>query len=136
MYLWFCELILILFNLQWVQTLLTLMQSSTFKFNHIHLNKQYIPLIYFYYAPFNYITDKTCFSKSSSRSELVIHRSWFSNQLCLFADNLKHFFVKISDQNFHSVRTFVFSKTTKFLFTRQFACILLQKVLNNFIAFA
>ena len=46
---------------------------------------------------------------------------------------LSNFFVKIRDQNFRFVRTFVFREITKFLFTHQvwqFAYILLQKVLN------
>ena len=47
---------------------------------------------------------------------------------------IKFFFSRITlSKNFPSVRIFVFRKTTNFLFTlqaRQFASILLQKVLN------
>ena len=46
---------------------------------------------------------------------------------------LSNFFVKFANQNSPSVRIFVFKETTKFVFTlqdRQFAYILLQKVLN------
>ena len=117
---------LTLFNLQWVKIFLTLMQSSILKINRIYIKK-------LYYAPFNYITDKACFSKCASRFALAIHKSWFPNRLYLFADPLKQFFVKTRNQNFPFVRKFVFRETIKFLFTLQawqFACILLQKVLN------
>ena len=65
--------------------------------------------------------------------ELAIHESRFADQVCLFMDHFKHFFVKFASQNFHSAKIFAFRETTKFLFTfqaRQFVYILLQKVLK------
>ena len=56
--------------------------------------------------------------------------------ICLFADHFKQVSVKFPNQNFPSVRIFVFRKTAKFLFilftlqARPFAYILFQKVLN------
>ena len=38
-------------------------------------------------------------------------------QLCLFTDNYKQFPVKFKNQNFPSVKIFVFEETKKFLFT-------------------
>ena len=79
------------------------------------------------------MTDKTCFSKSTSWFELAIHRSLFSDRLFLLADHFTKLFVIIRNQNFPFVRTLVFRETTKFLFTLQtwqFFYILLQKVLN------
>ena len=64
----------------------------------------------------------------------MIHRSQFTNQLCVSTDHFKQFFVKFANKNFPSVRIFVFRETTEFLFTlqaQQFAYILLQKVLNS-----
>ena len=55
-----------------------------------------------------------------------------------FADHFKQFFVKLVNQNFHSVRIFAFRETSKFLFTLlvwQFAHILIKKVLNCTIIF-
>ena len=51
--------------------------------------------------------------------ELAIHESRFADQLYLFADHFKYFFVKFVDQRFPSVRIFVFGETTKFLFALQ-----------------
>ena len=55
------------------------------------------------------------------------------DQLCLFVDHCNQFLVKFADQNFPSVRIFVFRETTKFFFTlqaQQFTYILHRKVLN------
>ena len=63
------------------------------------------------------------------------------NWLCLFAYQLKEFFVKFANQNFPPVSIFAYRETTNFLLTVQtwtFACILLLKVLNSiyyFLAF-
>ena len=48
-----------------------------------------------------------------------ISRFKFADWLCLFADHFKQFFVKFTNQNFHSIKTFVFRETTKFLFILQ-----------------
>ena len=63
------------------------------KFNHIHLKKQYVTLIYsFNIAPFSYITDslslKVYFKVPISNPEIQS----FSNRLCHFSDHLKQFF--------------------------------------------
>ena len=50
-----------------------------------------------------------------------ISDSRFADQLCLFANHLKQFFVKFANQNFPSVRISAFRETTKFLFAPQ-AC--------------
>ena len=68
------------------------MSSSTLKFNHIHLKKQYVTLIYsFNIAPFSYITDslslKVYFTVPISDPEIVILQP-----TCLFSNHLKQFF--------------------------------------------
>ena len=60
--------------------------------------------------------------------------SLFADGLCLFANQFEQFFMQFENQNFPSGRVFVLRKTTKFLITRQvrqFAYILLQKVINS-----
>ena len=62
-----------------------------------------------------------------------IYELQFVDQLCLSVDHFKKCFVKFANQNFPSVRIFVFQEKMKFLFTlqaEQFAYILLQNVLN------
>ena len=69
---------------------------------------------------------KVYFKVRISNPQIVILQSTLQ-------DHLKQFFVKISDQNFPFVRTFVFRETIRFLFTLQawkFVYILLQKVFN------
>ena len=49
----------------------------------------------------------------------MICESRFVDWLCLFVDHFKTFFVKFVNQNFPSVRIFVFRETTKFPFRFQ-----------------
>ena len=53
--------------------------------------------------------------------ELANLKSRFMDRLYFFADHFKPIFVKFANQNFRSVRIFVFRETTKFQFTLQ-AC--------------
>ena len=65
---------------------------------------------------------------SYARFKLAIRKSQFVDRLCLLPDYFKEFFVKFANQNFPSVKIFVFRETTKFLFTfkvRKFAYIYL-----------
>ena len=61
---------------------------------------------------------KVISSPMKVRLNLVICTSLqFVDWLCLFADHIKYFFVNFANQNFLSIRIFVFRETKKFLFT-------------------
>ena len=55
------------------------------------------------------------FQKNFVIFELLIFESWYTDRLCLFTDCFMQFFVEFGNQNFSSVRIFVFRETAKFL---------------------
>ena len=56
---------------------------------------------------------------SRAYSNIILNLTYFQIYFAFLRLTVSYFFVKFANQNFHSVRTFVFRETSKFLFKLQ-----------------